>query len=140
MDPLLGLTVMDALHPSPQRLLDSLTVDQVVGRMSDSEEAAFLVEGAGGQFKGIVTLHDLRLTLVDPVMGRLVNLGDLVDPSIPRLSQHTSLREAVHEFSASRLESLPVFDSEAIFLGLVTREGVLNAYQKASVTSEPPWL
>jgi CIC family chloride channel protein len=136
-DPLLGLTVMDVLHPHPQRLQDSLTVDQVVERISTSEEAIFLVEGEGGQFRGIVSLHDLRLVLADPTMGRLVNLEDVIDTAMPRLKQDSSLREAVHVFSSSKLEALPVFDSGKGFVGLVTRQGVLVAYQRAREESDP---
>jgi CIC family chloride channel protein len=128
-DPLLGLTAVEVLRTHPKRLLDTMKVEEALGYIRDSDETAFVVEDAHARFLGVVSLQDLRLTLTDPVLGRLVNLGDVVDLSTPGLSPETSLREAVREFSASKAEALPVFDSKRLFLGLVTRDDVLAAYR-----------
>jgi chloride channel protein, CIC family len=130
-DPLLELTVAEVLVPKPKRLRDSLSVEEVLTEISGCEDAAFLVEGDHGEFRGIVSLNDLRLALADPVMGLLINLSDVVDPQLPRLSPTTNLREAVHLFSASKAEALPVFDAKGILVGLVTRDHLLGAYRNA---------
>jgi CBS domain-containing protein len=76
-------------------------------------------------------LNDLRLSLADPMMGRLLTLGDGLDFSIPRTTRpDTNLREVVHTFSSTNLAALPVFDQNH-FLGLVTRDAVLAAYRSA---------
>lgn len=130
-DPLLAITVQDVLRPNPPRFSDSLTVSEAVARISNSEDTAFVVENGEGIFRGIVTLNDLRLALADPVMGKLVNLEDVLDTTVPRLSPSTNLREAVREFASTKVEALPVFDGPKRFLGLITRESVLTAYRQA---------
>lgn len=134
-DPLLELTVAEVLVAKPKRLRDSLSVEEVLTEISGCEDAAFLVEGDHGEFRGIVSLNDLRLALSDPVMGLLINLSDVVDPQLPRLSPTTNLREAVHLFSASKAEALPVFDAKGILAGLVTRDHLLGAYRNARLGS-----
>ena len=130
-DPLLQLSVGDILVSPATRFAESMSVEHAMEEIIDSDETIFIVDDSEGRFKGILTLNDLRLTLADPVMGRLITLGDVLDESIPRVSTSTSLREAIHEFTTTKLEALPVFDSEGTFLGLVTRDGVLTAYRKA---------
>ncbi|NUN96896.1 MAG: chloride channel protein [Candidatus Omnitrophica bacterium] len=129
-DPLLGIRVEEVVRAGVPRLSDSLSVDQAFERIREREDAAFVVEGAKGEFRGVVTLQDLRLALADPFLGRLVNLEDVVDFSIPRLSPNTSLREAVREFATSKREALPVFTASGEFVGLITREEVLSAYRR----------
>jgi CBS-domain-containing membrane protein len=58
-------------------------------------------------------------------------LGDVVDEDVSGVSPEMSLREAVHEFTTTRVEALPVFNADRYFLGLVTRDAVLTAYRKA---------
>jgi len=95
------------------------------------DETVFVVDDEDGRFQGLLTLYDLRLTLADPMMGQLVTLGDVLYSSYPRISPSMSLRDAVREFTTTKLEALPVFNSENEFIGLVTRDAVLTAYGKA---------
>jgi len=130
-DPLLEVTVAEVLLPNPKRLRDHLSVEEAVAEISDCEDSAFLVEGDHGEFRGVVSLNDLRLALADPMMGLLINLSDVVDPQLPRLSPTTNLRGAMHLFASLKAEALPVFDSRGKFAGLVTRDSVLGAYHGA---------
>ncbi len=136
-DPLLEVTVADVLVSNPIRLRDHLSVEEAVTEISDCEDRAFLVEGNHGEFRGVVSLNDLRLALADPMMGLLINLSDVVDPQLPRLSPDTNLRGAMHLFAALKVEALPVFDAKGKFAGLVTRDSVLGAYHGARFRSEP---
>jgi CIC family chloride channel protein len=130
-DPLLQLTVGDVLVPSRLRLSESLGLGRALERIGESEESVFTVESEAGEFQGLLTLNDLKAALADPLMGKLLTLGDVVDEDVSGVSPEMSLREAVHEFTTTRVEALPVFNADRYFLGLVTRDAVLTAYRKA---------
>lgn len=134
-DPLLHLTVEDVLIPSRLRLSESLGLDRALERISESEESVFTVESDAGDFQGLLTLNDLKSALADPLMGKLVTLGDVVDEDVSGVSPSMTLRDAVHEFATTHLEALPVFNADRYFIGLVTRDAVLTAYRKAKSKS-----
>ncbi len=137
-DPLLEVSVADVLIAHPKRLRDHLSVEDAVSEISGCEDTAFLVEGDHGEYRGVVSLNDLRLALADPVMGLLVNLSDVVDPQLPHLTPNTNLRGAMHLFAALKVEALPVFDTKGRFGGLVTRDSVLGAYHGARFDLQAP--
>lgn len=130
-DPLLQNTVADVLA-EPTVLNESDTVYDVLGKISDSEEKVFAVMDSQDYFCGVVTLNELKLGLTDPVMGKLITIGDVVAVKLPRLSPETNLREAVNCFAQARAEALPVFAADGKFVGLVTRDSVLSAYREGS--------
>lgn len=137
-DPLLEVTVAEVLVTNPRRLYDHLSVEEAMEEISGCEDPAFLVEGEYGEYRGVVSLNDLRLALADPVMGLLINLSDVVDPQLPHLSPTTNLRGAMHLFAVLKAEALPVFDPKGKFAGLVTRDSVLGAYHGARFRAPTP--
>jgi CIC family chloride channel protein len=135
-DPLLRLSVEDVLIRHPRRLTETLMVSDAFTRIRDGEDQAFVVTNERGDYQGIVTLKDLRLVLADPMLGQLVNLADVIEPNLPILQPGTTLRTVVELFSETKLDALPVFSPERLFLGLVTRDSLLEAYQTNSMMRE----
>ncbi len=54
----------------------------------------------------------------------------VVNPALPHLTPKASLRDAVHLFSSTKAEALPVFEAGKELVGLVSRDAILSAYRR----------
>ena len=52
------------------------------------------------------------------IMQRL-NIGSIIDPDPPRVTDHDNLRQVLHTFAGCRNETLPVLDTHGVLLGLI---------------------
>jgi len=129
-DPLLHISVADVVQKNPRSLPESMSAEEGLAHIRECDDPAFLVVDEQGLFRGVVSLEDLRLALADPMMGRLLNLSDVVNPALPHLTPKASLRDAVHLFSSTKAEALPVFEGGKELVGLVSRDAILSAYRR----------
>jgi len=130
-DPLYGLVVGDILKTNVPSLPALLSVASAMQKISELDEANFVVEDEAGHYLGLLSLADLRLALADPMMGQLISLADIIDPDQPGLEPQSTLSQAIRVFSGSRREALPVFEDSPAhrLLGIVTRSSVIDAYR-----------
>lgn len=116
-----------------EELPGSMKVCEALERCKRSLSRWFLVRDAHGEFAGILAFHEMRMAIAEEHLGQLLVVADLIDTSIPHLHPELSLREALAEFSNCDADVLPVFnspDSKATFLGVISRQDVLNAYHE----------
>lgn len=127
---LIKISTINLLDHS-EELPGAMLVGEALERCKFSPSRWFIVRNAKGAFLGIVSLHEMRMAIFEDDLCRLFVLSDLVDTSIPRLHREMTLRDALAEFSATEAEVLPVFESaeaNAPYLGVISRQDVLNAY------------
>ncbi len=134
-DPLYGLVVGDIVQTRVEVLPAHVTATQAIERMNELEASNFAVEDDDHHYIGLLHLDDLRLALADPVMGHLITLGDVVDPTLPWLEPSSTLSDAIRVFASSRREALPVFEDAPTrnFVGIVTRTAVIDAYRDSHI-------
>jgi CIC family chloride channel protein len=116
-----------------EELPGSMKVCEALAQCRRSFARWFLVRNQLNEFQGILAFHDMRMAIADEELGQLLVVADIIDTSIPRLYPELSLRDALHEFSDCDAEVLPVFESaapQARFLGVISRQDVLNAYHE----------
>ncbi|MCL5270186.1 MAG: chloride channel protein [bacterium] len=131
-DPLSLVRVQSVLHTSGfEELPGDIPVCEALERVKEGLARWFVVRGDGGQFAGIVSLHEMRMTISESELSHLLVQTDITDAFTPRLTPEMSLKDALAYFGASEAEVLPVFDSkarDAAFLGVISRQDALNAY------------
>ncbi len=113
-----------------EELPASMPVGEALEHLKECPARWFVVR-RDGAFLGILSLHEMRLAIAEDDLGRLLVLSDIVDAFIPRLNPEMTLRAALATFSNVESEVLPVFESgaaDAQFLGVVSRQNVLDAY------------
>ncbi len=132
VDPLSLVRVRSVVHTADfDELPADMPVRQALAQFKESAARWFVVRGEGGQFAGIVSLHEMRLAIAEEELADLLVLADITDSFQPRLHEEMSLKEALASFNATEAEVLPVFkDQEAgsEFRGVVSRQDALNAY------------
>lgn len=56
-----------------------------------------------------------------------MDICDIMVASVPTVSQHASVREAVHLLNSSGLSGLPVVDDRGLLVGMITEHDVVKA-------------
>lgn len=56
-----------------------------------------------------------------------MNICDIMVKSVPAVSQHASVREAIHMLNSSGLSGLPVVDDQGLLVGMITEHDVVKA-------------
>lgn len=134
-------SVMDSLHVyeaydsevrgvAPETGLDELAV--AAGRTKHG--VIPVLEGADRQLIGMVSHHAIRdALLARRELAEIVVAEDLAEPS-EAIGSHESLREALAVMNARGQDALPVVDVQRDgrrFVGLLSRDGILQAYERA---------
>lgn len=132
-DPLSIVQVSAFTHKSDfAELPASMLVKEALQRLRDRDEHFYVVRDEGGDFAGIVSLHEMRLAIAEEELANLLVLADLTDPMMPRLQSDMNLKDTLSAFSSSDAEVLPVFEQRAelkTFIGVISRQDALDAYQ-----------
>lgn len=126
------LLVRDVMNTSPVRVAPSATLAEVVAATSESRLTSIPVIDEDGILIGVITFADLRLALLDRGdLAPLLLAADLAEPTEVALATD-SIHTALGKLNARATDLLPIVESEAnpIFLGVLTREDVLAAYER----------
>lgn len=126
------LLVRDVMNTSPVRVAPSATLGEVVAATSESRLTSIPVIDEDRVLVGVITFADLRLALLDRGdLAPLLLAADLAEPTEVALATD-SIHTALGKLNARATDLLPIVESEAnpIFLGVLTREDVLAAYER----------
>jgi CIC family chloride channel protein len=126
------LLVRDVMNASPVRIAPGATLAELVAASSESRLTTLPVVSADGLLHGVITFAELRLALLDRgELAPLLLAADLAQPTEVAVATDT-VQMALSKLNARAAELLPVVASEAhpIFLGVLTREDVLAAYER----------
>jgi chloride channel protein, CIC family len=120
--------VVQVLRPAKDVLQADETLEQVFGRVSESEQKSWIVRGNHGVI-GLVNRKQLESEWSGPGAGKKV--GELViGTEYPHLHADHSLDDALDRMGASGVDVLPVVSRADIhqLLGIVQLQDVLEAY------------
>lgn len=124
-----SLSLLDNFEelPGPMKVCEALE------QCKHSLSRWYLVRNNRQEFMGILAFHEMRMAIAEEDLGQLLVVADIVDTSIPRLHPELSLRDALSVFGNCDADVLPVFqttETKAPFLGVISRQDVLNAYHE----------
>jgi CIC family chloride channel protein len=126
-----SLSVRDIMLPNVELHSQRLSLEKLVEIFNESRWLQLYIGDEDERFLGIVELHEVKRFLHEEEMRPLVIAADLVS-EIPVVTPETSLVEVNEKLWLRDLGQLPVIDNEIDrrFLGIVTRRGVLGAFDR----------
>ena len=82
---------------------------------------------------GIISLRDIRHTLLEDSLAGLVIAKDIMREDVITLTANQNLYDAMEKFSLKDFGQLPVVDPDnpKRVVGMLTRANLMNAYNKA---------
>jgi CIC family chloride channel protein len=110
------------------------TLEELIAAAARTRYAVIPVVDEQRGLVGLVSHHGLRNALIARrALEPLLLAEDLAEP-VPHLRRHQSLRDALRLMNSNGLDVLPVVESDGeapALVGLLSRAGVLDAYERA---------
>ncbi|MBI3993705.1 MAG: chloride channel protein [Candidatus Lambdaproteobacteria bacterium] len=88
-----------------------------------------VVDERTGRWQGVVYLDDIRPYLFDRTLYSIMNMGSVMDESLPTIESNESALTAIQKFESSGAWSLPVVDN-GVFLGMMSKSTLFDRYRR----------
>ncbi len=118
--------------------------EEIASRFLQSRHEEIFVTGEGG-YAGMISLHDIKPYLSDPVVAHVI-ANDVLRDDVPTVAPTATLVEALKAFSQYDAQTLPVVDpADHGYLGFLEKNDLLLAMLegKGAATkrgsTNPPW-
>lgn len=134
LDVLQSHTVKGLIHKDIPLIRESTSFDEILNQLMESSYSSFPVLNKNDRVSGIIALRDLRPVLFDRDLAPLLLATDVMSETIFVLHPEDTLADGLRKMEVDDRELLPVVDSKENmkFLGVVTKEQILDRYTKES--------
>jgi chloride channel protein, CIC family len=135
------LKVRSCYNGNPDVLSENATLNQLIVALRSSSQTEFPVIDNSLKLVGMLNFNDLREILPKAEsLGSIVVAGDLAGESFERVTPDDSLRTAIQRLAVRGSHHIPVVDSrdQTKLLGLIGRQEVFSAYDRALIAEESP--
>jgi chloride channel protein, CIC family len=105
------IDLIDLIRQDPVTLPKNATFAQIAETFVQQRLQNIYIVDKDQRLMGAVSLHDVKAFLDRPELESVVIAADIMDEDFPRLSPLDGMGEALHKFSASQSERLPVVDN-----------------------------
>lgn len=105
---LAGIRVAELMKPDPPSVRESADFRTIAQSFIAHRFNFLYVTDADGNFRGVISLHDIKSYLNEGDLGELVVARDLVQESFPTITPEATLTEALDSFAHHAGERLPV--------------------------------
>jgi predicted transcriptional regulator len=119
---------MENVDPIPE----SLGWTELVRLVSETAFPAYPVVDAAGRARGILSVREVRAALLDPTLARIAVAGDLLRKDSPAVRVDDDLDSALQKLAAAGVTNAVVLSAEGAPLGIISREGILEAWRRAT--------
>ncbi len=112
---------------------------RVIEILRNSSFETVLVKDADGAIKGVISYQDLRKLMFDKESESVIDFliaGDLMKKRFPKINEDDNADSALKLMETVDMEFLPVYDSEGIFKGIVSKPKVLRVYHNELFLTE----
>jgi CIC family chloride channel protein len=123
---LANMRVKDLMRPNPPHVVDSARFSEVVQVFARNRHQNLYVVNAGGRFRGVIPMHEIRPFLNNEELASIAIAEDLVHEEFPTVTPEMSLGETLEKFTHHDGERLPVIAMEGReLLGSVSKTDLL---------------
>jgi CIC family chloride channel protein len=105
------IDLIDLIRRDPVTLQKNATFAQIAETFVQHRLQNIYIIDKDKRLMGAVSLHDVKAFLDRPELESVVIAADIMNEDFPRLSPLDGMGEALHKFSASQSERLPVVDN-----------------------------
>jgi chloride channel protein, CIC family len=105
------IDLIDLIRQDPVTLQKNATFAQIAETFVQHRLQHIYIIDKDQRLMGAVSLHDVKAFLDRPELESVVIAADIMNEDFPRLSPLDGMGEALHKFSASQSERLPVVDN-----------------------------
>ena len=128
-----SIQVSDVISREFSSIPETTKFSQLVETLISERLSFVSIVDEKGNFKGIISLHDIKDHLFDKdELNHVLIAGDLVENQYPKLLPNENCRTAIEMLNKYSLDYLPVMDPDNSDkqLGLIWRKDIDDAYQK----------
>jgi len=126
--------VRDIFHVDSSYLYvpENMTLREFIPIMTEANQQNFPVVNTQGQMTGIFSISDVREILVDRDLDNLLIMKEIADDEVPSVTLEDNLAVALHRFTESELDAMPVVDGRdsGRILGMIRRRDVISNYYR----------
>ena len=126
--------VQNAMNKDFVFISENTTLTKLISLIMDSPSNNIYTYDANKKLSGIVTENEIR-----PIISEYENLKDfmvvkdLINPDVVTVNESDNLDDVMNLFSRENLDEFPVTDASNNIIGVISRQDVMNAYNKASI-------
>jgi CBS domain-containing protein len=111
---------------------ESLGWTELVRLVSETAFPAYPVVDAAGRVRGILSVREVRAALLDPILAQIAVAGDLLRKDSPVVRVDDDLDSALQKLAAAGVTNAVVLSADGAPLGVISREGILEAWRRAT--------
>jgi CIC family chloride channel protein len=119
--------VADLMKTKPLVLEPGARFAEIARMFINTRVNNLYVIGPDQQLLGVVSLHDIKPYLSEPVLAEVVLARDIMHEDFPRVGPDQTLSEALGGFFNLQAERLPVVTDEGILIGSLAKSDLLLA-------------
>jgi chloride channel protein, CIC family len=121
------VNIRDLVRVNPITLPKNATFTQIAETFVQHRFQHIYVTDKERRLLGAISLHDVKTFLDRPELESVVIAADIMDEDFPRVSPHEGMGEALHKFSATNSERLPVVDdlSSQRLIGSISKTDII---------------
>ena len=128
---ILTLMSMDSvIEKYDEYLYPDMDLRQLVSYISNSRRDVFPVVDRQHKLVGIVYLDNVRPIMFRQELYHRFKISELMSEPVARLNINDSMDVVVMTFDKTGMWTLPVVDTEGIFMGFIRKSRVLTNYRK----------
>ena len=131
-----GFTVGQVMRPDPPTFREGTPFTEVMQHFLNSNLPLSLVVDEQHRLLGIISIHDVKATLQDESLASLVVAVDVAQPPDTITTAQETLARCLEKFTVSEQEYLPVLSTDQRLEGIVSRQDVLDLYNREILRSE----
>jgi CIC family chloride channel protein len=116
-----NLTANDIMDKNPPLIYKNMALPEIVRIFSQTDNLYYPVVDAQKRLLGIITVDNIKNTLMESSLSDLLVADDLMDSVVTAVSAESSLLQIKKELASFNLEYLPVVDNQNRMVGFIER-------------------
>lgn len=128
-----ALTLMsldDVIDKERPTLSPDMYLGQVVQTVAHSRSLHFAVVNLKGELQGVININQIRLIIFRSELYRVYSAKQLMQQPSQILYTHESMQTIMKKFAHCDAGTLPVLDSEGVFVGFVSKARLYATYRQ----------